>query len=108
RSLLDPAAWLRGALDLVLGLIGPASRPSTATGRSQAQLPGADPQRERDARAAVDKLAGAPIWEVAVRYAVAHTGRGGTPETLKPRLASLAHGLASSFGVYAGRNRLRR
>ncbi|MEV4706816.1 helicase HerA domain-containing protein [Actinoplanes sp. NPDC049316] len=109
RTLLDPAAWLSGALDLVVELLGPARRPSrTAAGRYQANLPGADPQRERDARAAVDKLAGAPLWEVAVRYAVAHTGRGGTPQTLAPRLSSLAHGIASAYGVYAGRNRLRR
>ena len=106
-SLLDPATWLRGALDLVLELLGPTRRtPAPAAGR-QAHLPGADPQRERDARAAVDKLAGAQ-WEVAVRYAVAHTGRGDTPETLKPRLTSLAHGIASAYGIYAGRNRLRR
>jgi hypothetical protein len=109
RTLLDPATWLRGVLDLVLELVGPTRRSAhTTTGRYQTNLPGADPQRERDARAAVDKLADAPLWEVAVRYAVAHTGRGGTPQTLAPRLASLAHGLASSYGVYAGRNRLRR
>jgi hypothetical protein len=109
NSLLDPATWLRAVLDLGLSVLGPTRRPAYApSGRSAARLPGADPQLERDARAAVDKLAGAPLWEVAVRYAVAHTGPGGTPKTLAPRLTSVAHGLASSFGVYAGRNRLRR
>jgi hypothetical protein len=109
NSLLDPAVWLRGILDLALSVLGPTRR-ATATnaGRSVARLPGADPQADRDARAAVDKLAGAPLWDVAVRYAVAHTGPGGTAKTLAPRLTSVAHGLASSFGVYAGRNRLRR
>jgi hypothetical protein len=107
RTVADPAAWLRGALDLVSDLLGPGRRP-THTTPGQANLPGADPQRERDARAGVDKLAGAPLWEVAVRYAVAHTGRGGTARTLAPRLSSLAHGIASAYGVYTGRNRLRR
>ncbi|GIH05687.1 hypothetical protein Rhe02_37540 [Rhizocola hellebori] len=108
HSWLDPLTWLRGALNLILELLGPADRTAhVATGRHQTHLPGADPQHERDARAAVDKLAG-PQWEVALRYAVAHTGRGGTPHTLTPRLSNLALGIASSFGVYAGRNRLRR
>ncbi len=107
NSLLDPATWLRGALDLVLEVVDPTRRAPALASSRQSHLPGADPQRERDARAAVDKLAG-PQWEVAVRYAVAHTGRVGTPETLKPRLTSLAHGIASAYGVFAGRNRLRR
>lgn len=107
NSLLDPATWLRGALDLILELIGPTRRTHAPTNSRLAYLPGADPQRERDARAAVDKLAG-PQWEVAVRYAVGHTGRGGTPHTLAPRLSNLAHGIASAYGVYVGRNRLRR
>lgn len=107
-SVLDPAAWLRSVLDLVLSVLGPTRHPTSSTGRSAARLPGADPQADRDARAGVDKLAGTPLWEVAVRYAVAHTGPGGTPKTLAPRLTNLAHGLAHSFGVYAGRNRLRR
>ncbi len=109
RTMLDPATWISGALDLTLDLLGPARRPTRpTTGRHPANLPGADPQRERDARAGVNKLADAPLWDVAVRYAVAHTGRGGTPHTLAARLSSLAHGIASAYGVYAGRNRLRR
>jgi hypothetical protein len=106
-GLLDPATWLRGALHLILELVGPTRRTPTPAGGRLAHLPGGDPQRERDARAAVDKLTG-PQWEIAVRYAVAHTGRGGTAQTLAPRLTSLAHGIASAYGVYAGRNRLRR
>ncbi|GGL12591.1 type IV secretion system DNA-binding domain-containing protein [Mangrovihabitans endophyticus] len=107
-GLLDPAVWLRAVLDFGLGASGPRRPASAAAGRGTARLPGADPQRERDARAAVDKLADAPLWEVAIRYAVAPTGPGGTATTVAPRLTSLAHGLASSFGVYTGRNRLRR
>jgi hypothetical protein len=107
-SVLDPAAWLRTALNLGLSVLGPESRPNHTARHHQTRLPGTDPRHERDARAAVDKLTGVPLWEVAVRYAVAHTGPGGTPRTLAPRLAGLAHGLAASFGVYAGRNRLRR
>ncbi|MCA2216354.1 type IV secretion system DNA-binding domain-containing protein [Wangella sp. NEAU-J3] len=107
-SWLDPAVWLRGVLDVALSVLGPTRRTTPTAGRSAARLPGADPQADRDARAAVDKLAGTPLWDVAVRYAVAHTGPGGTAKTLAPRLTSIAQGLASSFGVYAGRNRLRR
>lgn len=66
-SLTDPVTWLRLPLDLVTGLIG-AGHPNTSR-RPQSVPPaacGADPRRERDARAAIDKLAG-PIWQVALR-----------------------------------------
>ncbi|ROO52768.1 type IV secretion system coupling TraD/TrwB family protein [Micromonospora sp. Llam0] len=107
RALLDPATWLRLALDLVMELFGPTRRATYQPGRS-AVLPGADPQRERDGRAGVDKLAGIQ-WEVAIRYAVAHSNpRDSKPEDLKPRLVTLAHTIASAFGMWTGRNRLRR
>ncbi len=108
RALLDPATWLRVALDAGLDLFGPTRRTVHHNPNRPVPLPGADPQRERDGRAGIDKLAD-PQWEVGIRYAVAHTNpRGGKPADLKPRLVTLAHGVASAFGVWTGRNRLRR
>jgi hypothetical protein len=107
HGVLDPAAWLRVALDLVLELFGPTRHP-THYQHANRPLPSADPQRDRDTRAGVDKLAGLQ-WEVAIRYAVAHTNpRRSTRVDLKPRLVTLAHGIASAFGAWTGRNRLRR
>ncbi|ROO60323.1 uncharacterized protein DUF87 [Micromonospora sp. Llam0] len=106
RDLIDPATWLRVALDLGLELFSPTRR-TRPTGR-QSPVPGADPRRERDARAGIDKLAGTQ-WEVALRFGVAHTNpRGSDPDDLTPRLVTLAHGIASAFGAWTGRNRLRR
>lgn len=106
RDLIDPATWLRVTLDLGLELFSPTRR-TRPTGR-QTPVPGADPQRERDARAGIDKLAGTH-WEVALRFGVAHTNpRGSDPDDLTPRLVTLAHGIASAFGAWTGRNRLRR
>jgi hypothetical protein len=106
RGVLDPATWLRGALSLGTELLGP-TRHHTQRQTSR-PLPSTDPQRERDSRAGLDKLAGSH-WETAIRYAIAHTNpRRTRPADLRPRLVTLAHGVASSFGVWAGRNRLRR
>ncbi|HET8659188.1 MAG TPA: hypothetical protein VFM55_09340 [Micromonosporaceae bacterium] len=108
RALLDPATWLRVALDAGLELFGPTRRTALHNANRPAPLPSGDPQRERDGRAGIDKLAG-PQWEVGIRYAVAHTNpRSSKPADLQPRLATLAHGVASAFGVWTGRNRLRR
>ena len=108
RALLDPATWLRVALDAGLDLFGPTRRTVHHNPNRPVPLPSTDPQRERDSRAGIDKLAD-PQWEVGIRYAVAHTNpRGGKPADLKPRLVTLAHGVASAFGVWTGRNRLRR
>lgn len=103
---LDPATWIRGAIDVVMDLLGPRRRPAYP-GRST--LPAnADPQRERDTRAGIDQLAGRQ-WEVAIRYAVAHANpRNSDPADLRPRLVTLAHTIASAFGQWSGRNRLRR
>jgi hypothetical protein len=107
RGFLDPATWLRVALDLVSELFGPTRR-TTGYHNPNRPLPTTDPQRDRDGRAGVDKLAGTQ-WEIAIRYAVAHTNpRGSKPDDLKARLVTLAHGSASAFGVWTGRNRLRR
>ncbi|MBI1758127.1 MAG: type IV secretion system DNA-binding domain-containing protein [Actinobacteria bacterium] len=109
---LDPTTWLRMGLDLVMEILGPPRHPGTHT-RSTTISPAllrADPQRDRDARAAVEVLTGTH-WQVAIRYGITHTHptRGDTDtDTLTRRLVTLAHGLASAFGVWAGRNRLRR
>ena len=106
RGFLDPATWLRVALDLGLELFGPTRRTPHHPYPNRT-LPGADPQRDRDGRAGVDKLDGTQ-WEVAIRYAVAHTNpRRSDPDDLRPRLVTLAHGIASGFGAWTGRNRLR-
>ncbi len=128
RGVLDPTMWLRGALDLITP--GP-SRSASATAQPRALAP--DPIRDRDARAAVDKTLH-PQWEVAIRYGVTKDvardtranrnatsspqPRGGSrpeaPEVrrvapeVRARLRTLAHGIASAYGIYTGRNRLRR
>jgi Helicase HerA, central domain len=107
-GLLDPTTWLRGALNLLTELVSPA-RPHPAGRSRTAQLP-PDPIRDRDARQAVDKTL-QPQWEVGIRYAVTITpGRGVEPHSaaISRRLSTLAHGLASAYGIYTGRNRLRR
>ena len=64
--------------------------------------------RDRDARGAVDKTL-ATQWEVAIRYAVAHTNPNRRPAAnLRATLVTPAHAIASSFGAYTARNRLRR
>ncbi|MEU7874286.1 type IV secretion system DNA-binding domain-containing protein [Dactylosporangium sp. NPDC049140] len=119
-SVLDPAAWLRGGLHLVTELITPA-RTYTARGGGSGRSVTADPIRDHDARPGLDKTL-QPQWETGIRYAVAAppsrgTGRSSTPDTnpqaadsevIRRRLATAAHALASSYGIYTGRNRLRR
>ncbi|HEV7899090.1 MAG TPA: type VI secretion protein [Planosporangium sp.] len=118
---LDPARWMRAALDLVS--TGPVGPPRAGSGTRAA---GIDPIRDRDARAAVDKTL-YPQWEVAIRYGVTTTaarqlsqaaggkpspraGAGSRPQApqVRARLWTLTHGIASAYGVYTGRNRLRR
>jgi hypothetical protein len=99
---LDPTTWLRGALDLVTP--GPASSPMHGGHRS---LP-PDALRDRDARAAVDKSL-ATQWEVAIRYAVARINPSGRPvDNFRGNLVTQAYAIASAFGAYTARNRLRR
>jgi hypothetical protein len=106
-----------------------------ARGTDLGPVAGRDPLRERDVRPAIEKAVGTQ-WEVAVRYAVTNTspqgralastgyqtkgramqgspvgaGRGGgvEPEGLRRRLTVVAHAMASAFGAYTARNRLRR
>jgi hypothetical protein len=108
---LDPTPLVRGGLNLLTEIVtelftpGPPRRIST-TGAASRPV-GPNPLRERDARPAIDKSVG-PQWETAIRYAVANTTARADPDAVTRRLTTLAHGLASAFGAYAGRNRLRR
>ncbi|GAA4262773.1 hypothetical protein GCM10022255_101300 [Dactylosporangium darangshiense] len=110
-GVLDPATWLRGGLHLLTELTTSTRGPRTG-GYGRA-VP-ADPIRDRDARPALDKTL-APQWEVAIRYAVAvQPGRDTHPDTnaqaaaIRRRLGTVAHAIAAAYGIYAGRNRLRR
>jgi hypothetical protein len=106
-GVLDPAVWARELLDLATP--GPSRARPNPAGRGAPRPAAADPLRDRDARPALDKAAAGPQWETAIRYAVTHTNpRGLPPADLKPRLVTLAHGLASAYGAYTARNRLRR
>ncbi|WP_428967094.1 type IV secretory system conjugative DNA transfer family protein [Micromonospora fluostatini] len=94
---LDPAAPLRWLLDAFLP--GPTSPARTHTSARR------DPTTERDVRAILDKTSH-PLWTVGIRYAVAKdTRRGGNPTG---RVRGVADTIASTFAVYAGRNRLAR
>ncbi|WP_426502842.1 type IV secretion system DNA-binding domain-containing protein [Dactylosporangium sp. McL0621] len=105
RDLLAPTTWLGAGLDLAAALLRTGRRPTADTRRTT--VPGADPQRDRDARTGVDQLAGTP-WEVAVRYGVAADDpRSGDPAGRMPRLVVLAQGITAAFGAWTGRNRLR-
>ncbi|MGI5239251.1 type IV secretion system DNA-binding domain-containing protein [Dactylosporangium sp. CA-139066] len=117
-GLLDPAAWLRGALHLLTELTTPTR--GARTGGYGRAVP-ADPIRDHDARPALEKSL-APQWEVGIRYAVAvqpsrrsSPGTNPAPNAQAPansetvrRLATVAHAIASAYGIYTGRNRLRR
>jgi len=106
-GILDPTTWARCALNVVDELITPTR--TRATGGRYGGPP-ADPIRDRDARPAVDKAV-APQWEVGIRYAVTVTHRRGTDadtDAIARRLTTLAHGIASAYGVHTDRNRLRR
>ncbi|MFP5375868.1 MAG: type IV secretion system DNA-binding domain-containing protein [Acidimicrobiia bacterium] len=65
--------------------------------------PVADPSAGADVRAILAK-ADSPLWEVAVRYAVA--AQPSASKDARPALRGRAHALASAFALYAGRNRL--
>ena len=106
-GLLDPATWLRDALNLALEFLTPAHS-TTRHPNAHPRPAGVDRLRDRDLRPALDKTAGTQ-WETAIRYAVAHTNpRNLDPANLKPRLITLANGLSAAYGAYTGRNRLRR
>ncbi|KKK06916.1 helicase HerA domain-containing protein [Micromonospora sp. HK10] len=71
---------------------------------SAGSAPRRDPRVERDVRAILDKTAH-PLWTIGIRYAIAKNNhRGGSRP--QARLRGIADAVASSFAVYAGRNRL--
>ncbi|MFG1892230.1 type IV secretory system conjugative DNA transfer family protein [Micromonospora sp. NPDC049051] len=95
---INPAAPLLWLIEVLL-----PGRPTHTTARPAA-TGRRDPGTERDVRAILDKTSH-PLWETAVRYAVAKdTGRATTDQ--HPRLRGIAATIASAFAVYSGRNRL--
>ncbi|MEO3773947.1 DUF87 domain-containing protein [Micromonospora sp. B9E7] len=94
---INPAAPLLWLIEAFL--------PGRTTTRSGGQPAGRrDPGVERDVRAILDKTAH-PLWTTGIRYSVAkNTHRAGSDPY--PRLRGIADAVASSFAVYAGRNRL--
>jgi hypothetical protein len=118
RAAAEPVTWLAEVF-----LPGPPRRPTrapdpathpgatSATGAAAARR---DPAAERDVRAVLDKTTTGPLFEAAIRYAVAttRTGDNGDParreERLQRRLRGLAHALASAFAAHTARNRLHR
>lgn len=128
RHMLDPTRWLQATITLLTDLLGDLLTPTghrtrhtttaASTAGTMAAVLRSDPQRDRDARAAVDKLTG-PHWEVALRYGITRinprnrttgtTASGATEasDAVRAQLVTRAHGLASAFGAWAGRNHLR-
>ncbi len=100
---INPAAPLLWAIEAFL----PGSNSRRTAGPPPASR--RDPGVERDVRAILDKAAH-PLWETGIRYAVATTtarnhSRDETA-TLTARVRGIADAIASSFAVYADRNRL--
>ncbi|MDI1463421.1 type IV secretion system DNA-binding domain-containing protein [Catellatospora sp. KI3] len=108
-GVLDPGRWLGAVLDGFEWLISPSRHPHPGAGPSQQALLAVDPQRDRDARAAVEKLTG-PQWETAIRVAVAHHSPPDRPPgaTARGRLVTAVEALMGAAGPWTGRNRLRR
>jgi len=84
------------ALGRFLDIFTPGSRPATRRPPSPAQ--------SADIRS-IQTKASEQAWEVAARYAVA---TGESARDRRPWLRGRAHELASAFGVFTARNRLRR
>jgi type IV secretory system conjugative DNA transfer VirD4/TraG family protein/type IV secretion system coupling TraD/TrwB family protein len=115
RAAIEPVLWVIGVF-----LPGPEPRTTTATVASRGTAAGrADPVRDRDARATLDKTHPGPLWEVAIRYAVAtnpttapvrrgRRGRHRVERRTADRLRGLAHTIASSFAAHTGHNKLHR
>ncbi|GIG63355.1 hypothetical protein Lfu02_77270 [Longispora fulva] len=94
---LTPLRWLMEA-------VTPARRPAPQAGAAAGR---SDPFLQRDVKAVIDKVSAVPLWEAAVRYAVAaDPARAG--KRTRGRLRGISDGLASAFAVYAGRNSLGR
>ncbi|MEV6370098.1 DUF87 domain-containing protein [Micromonospora musae] len=97
---VNPAAPLLWLIEAFL-----PGRPAHTVGR-HGQAGRRDPGVERDVRAILDKTSH-PLWETAVRYAVAKDSRRAHTDP-RPRLRGIADTLAFAFAVYSGRNRLTR
>ncbi|WP_076469979.1 type IV secretory system conjugative DNA transfer family protein [Micromonospora avicenniae] len=97
---INPAAPLLWLIEAFL-----PGRPAHTMGRP-GQTGRRDPGVERDVRAILDKTSH-PLWETAVRYAVAKDTRRAHADQ-RPRLRGIADTLAFAFAVYSGRNRLTR
>ena len=117
---------LLGGLRMVLELFV-SSPPARPGGRGAQAATPADPVRERQARAGLDKITG-PQWEVALRYGLAHLdvrGSAGTPSRgvteagwffqgarsgngsrTQVHLREVASALVASFAVFTETNRL--
>jgi hypothetical protein len=95
---INPAAPVLWLLDVFQ--TGTSAGRSSATGTAQRR----DPQLERDVRAILDKTA-RPLWTAGIRYALATTDSRSGSDPVR-RLRGIADAVASSFAVYAGRNRL--
>lgn len=94
---VNPAAALVWLVELFHPAMATRRTPTAATVR---RGPGVD----RDVRAALDKTAH-PLWDTAVRYAVASANhRAGSQP--RARVRAVADALASSFAVYTARNGL--
>ncbi|PWU59085.1 type VI secretion protein [Micromonospora globispora] len=95
--MIHPAAPLLWLIELFLPARSGGSWSTVPAGRR-------DPGVERDLRAILDKTSH-PLWQTGIRYAVAkNSQRSGTDP--QGRLRAVADAVASSFAVYAGRNRL--
>ncbi|WBB93390.1 DUF87 domain-containing protein [Verrucosispora sp. WMMC514] len=96
-----PSVNLAAPLTELIGIFLPG--PTRSRG-SVAPVGRRDPRVERDVRAVLDKTSH-QLWETGIRYAVAARPlRDGTLPY--HRLRGVADAVASSFAVYAGRNRL--
>ncbi|WP_250008789.1 type VI secretion protein [Actinoplanes sp. M2I2] len=96
---INPVAPLLGLLQIFL--------PGGSTGRTTTRGPAAgrrDPGVERDVRAILDKTVHS-LWTIGIRYVVAKDNQRGGHHTTD-RLRGVADTIASSYAVYAGRNRL--
>jgi hypothetical protein len=108
---------VRGGITLVEDLIRPPRsvhrRQSPTWNSSRPGVSWVDPLRERDAGPGLEKTTG-PQWQTAIRYGVAAVRPAGQQpprrreDAVTRRVTTVAHGLSSAFGSYAGRNRFRR
>lgn len=112
--LVEPVSWIADALLPGARRTGrgvPAHHPSPTSLAGSARR---DPVGDVRRRAAADKAASVPHWQIAVRYAVATrasvtgTDQRRNEHRQRERMAGLAHTLASASAAYARPNALRR